>query len=72
MLDKKTFVENGVYSTRDVSEIINRSEKTVRQLCRRGDISARLDRGGYLILGSSLRAYLEGRCVVNAQMPFVK
>lgn len=59
------FKENAVYTTEQVSKIIHRHPKTVRFLCRRGDIAARCDRGGYLITGWALRAYLENRLVVS-------
>ena len=57
------FVENAVYTTAQVAEIIHRHPKTIRDMCRRGVIVGRADRGGYLITGWSLRAYLENRCV---------
>ena len=66
------FIENGVYTAEHVARIIHRNTKTVRSLCRRGSIMARMDRGGYLITGWALRAYLENRSVVNCNSPFVK
>ena len=60
----QTFAENAAYTVGDVSRIIHRHPKTVRALCRSGRIRAVCDRGGYLITGWSLRAYLEGRLVV--------
>ena len=41
-------------------------------MCKRGVIAARMDRGGYLITGWALRAYLENRSVVNDNSAFVK
>lgn len=58
------FKENAVYTTEEVGKIIRRNAKTVRALCKRGDITARCDRGGYLITGWALRAYLENRLPV--------
>ena len=57
------FYENCCYNVDQVSQIINRHPKTIRQMCRRGVIAARCDRGGYMITGWSLRAYLECRNV---------
>ena len=59
-----TFEENAVYSTEDVAVILHRCVKTIRAMCRRGVIAARMDRGGYFITGWALRAYLENRSVV--------
>lgn len=65
-MDKSTqFFENCVYTCEQVAEIIHRHPKTVRDMCRRGSLVARLDRGGYLITGWSLRAYLENRSVIQ-------
>ena len=67
------FKENAVYTTEDVAKLIHRTTKTVRTLCRRGEICARCDRGGYLITGWSLRAYLENRLVTeDDRKAFVK
>jgi len=63
----QTFAENAVYTVFDVSRIIHRHPKTVRSMCRSGRIRAVCDRGGYLITGWSLRAYLEGRLVVAGE-----
>lgn len=60
-----TFVENAVYTASHVARIIHRNTKTVRDMCRRGVIVARMDRGGYLITGWALRAYLENRSVIR-------
>lgn len=60
-----TFVENAAYTTEQVAKIIHRNTKTVRDMCRRGKIAARMDRGGYLITGWALRAYLENRSITN-------
>ena len=65
------FLENAAYTTEQVGDIIHRHPKTVRAMCRRGAIRARCDRGGYLITGWALRAYLENRSVVN-ENSFVK
>lgn len=65
MSDVVPFVENAAYTADQVAKIIHRNTKTVRDMCRRGVIVARMDRGGYLITGWALRAYLENRCVVN-------
>ena len=60
-MDQIEFKENAVYTTEQVAQIIHRNTKTVRSLCRNGSLIARCDRGGYLITGWSLRAYLENR-----------
>lgn len=65
METSQPFIENACYTVEQVSEIIHRHPKTVRDMCKRGVIVARLDRGGYLITGWQLRAYLENRVVVN-------
>lgn len=64
MDDVVAFIENAAYTVEQVSKIIHRSTKTVRDMCRRKVIVARMDRGGYLITGWALRAYLENRSVV--------
>lgn len=68
------FRENAVYTTEQIAQIIHRTPKTVRALCKRGDLVARCDRGGYLITGWSLRAYLENRLptAVDREKAFVK
>ena len=68
------FKENAFYNVEQVAQIIHRTPKTVRSLCRRGEIPARCDRGGYLITGWSLRAYAENRLVTagNEKKTFVK
>ena len=73
-LEAVEFQENAVYTTEQVSEIIHRNVKTVRALCKRGDLVARCDRGGYLITGWSLRAYLENRLptAMDGKKAFVK
>lgn len=63
-MSKIEFKENAFYNVEQVAQIINRSPKTVRAMCRRGDIPAKCDRGGYLITGWSLRAYAENRLPV--------
>lgn len=60
-----TFVENAAYTTEQVAKIIHRSPKTVREMCKQGRIAACLDRGGYLVTGWALRAYLENRSCVK-------
>lgn len=72
MNDVVPFVENAAYTAAQVAEIIHRNTKTVRDMCKRGVIAARMDRGGYLITGWALRAYLENRNVVNTDSAFVK
>ncbi|MBQ7731606.1 MAG: helix-turn-helix domain-containing protein [Lentisphaeria bacterium] len=64
-MDEVEFKENAVYTTEQVAKIIHRNTKTVRALCKRGDIPAKCDRGGYLITGWMLRAYLENRICVK-------
>jgi len=67
------FRENAVYTTEEVADIIHRSVKTVRSLCKRGILRARCDRGGYLVSGWALRAYVEGRLVTeDDRKAFVK
>ena len=63
MNDVVPFVENAAYTAAQVAVIIHRNTKTVREMCRRGRIAACMDRGGYLITGWALRAYLENRTV---------
>ena len=72
MNDVVPFVENAAYTAAQVAQIIHRNTKTVRDMCKRGVIVARMDRGGYLITGWALRAYLENRSVVNTDSGFVK
>jgi hypothetical protein len=67
-----TFQENAAYTTEQAAAILQRSPKTVRFLCRRGSIRACVDRGGYLITGWALRAYLENRTFSNTDSAFVK
>ena len=54
------FYENAVYTTEMAAKFLHRHPNTVRFLCRRGLIAARCDRGGYLISGWAIRAYVEG------------
>jgi hypothetical protein len=65
MEDIVPFIENAAYTAEQVGKIIHRNTKTVRDMCRRGVLAARMDRGGYLITGWALRAYLENRSVVK-------
>ena len=73
-MDVVPFIENAAYTVGQVAAIIHRNEKTVRSMCRRGTLAARMDRGGYLITGWALRAYLENRSVINpnSKNAFVK
>jgi hypothetical protein len=57
------FFENAVYTTAQVADIIHRNPKTVRRMCKDGIITARCDRGGYMVTGWAIRAYLECRLV---------
>ena len=60
------FIENACYTTEQVASIIHRHPKTVQKLCKDGVIIARKDKGGSLITGWMLRAYLENRlCISN-------
>ena len=59
------FYENCCYSEDQIAVIIKRHPSTVRKLCRSGVLPARCDRGGYMITGWALRAYLECRLVVE-------
>lgn len=59
------FLENQIYTTEMAAKILHRCPKTVRDMCRRGVIRARLDRGGYIITGWAIREYAENRMVVN-------
>lgn len=72
MNDVVPFYENAAYTADQVAKIIHRNTKTVRDMCKRGVIAARMDRGGYLVSGWALRAYLENRNVVNTDSAFVK
>lgn len=58
------FIENCGYNVDEVAAILRRHPKTIRQMCRRGVITARCDRGGFTISGWAIRAYLECRSVV--------
>lgn len=59
-----TFAENAAYTLADASRILHRSPKTLRSLCRSGRLPAVRDRGGYLVSGWVIRAYLENRLSV--------
>ena len=65
MNDVVPFVENAAYTAAQVAQIIHRNTKTVRDMCKSGVIVARMDRGGCLITGWALRAYLENRSIAN-------
>lgn len=58
------FRENEIYTTEMAGKILHRHPKTVREMCKRGILRARLDRGGYIITGWAIREYAEGRLVV--------
>lgn len=59
------FYENCCYTVEQIAEIIHRHPSTVRKLCRKGALPARCDRGGYMVTGWALRAYLECRIVTD-------
>lgn len=59
------FRENEIYTTEMAAKILHRSPKTIREMCRRGNIPSRMNRGGYLITGWAIRAYVENRLVVG-------
>ena len=59
------FYENAVYTTKQAAKILQRNTKTIREMCSRGRIPARMDRGGYMITGWAIRAYAEGRLEVR-------
>ena len=59
------FYENTCYTVDQIAEIIHRHPSTVRKLCKKGALPARCDRGGYMITGWALRAYLECRLVTQ-------
>lgn len=61
------FHENAGYTTEMAAKILHRNPQTVRKLCKNGVIPARLDRGGYIISGWALRAYMENRSIVNVK-----
>ncbi len=57
-----TFEVNAVYGVLQVSRIIDRSERMVRELCARKVLKSHCDKRGYLITGWAIRDYCEGRC----------
>ena len=59
------FFENAVYTTKQAAKILQRNPKTIREMCSRGRIPAKMDRGGYMITGWAIRAYAEGRLEVR-------
>ena len=65
------FYENAVYTTEQTARILQRCPKTVRFLCSKGILPARKDRGGFIITGRAIRAYVEKRVVVDEKQ-FVK
>lgn len=66
------FQENEIYTVEMAASILHRCPKTIRDMCRRGVLASRRDRGGYFITGWAIRAYAEGRLIVNADSSFVK
>lgn len=56
------FVENALYDVKQVAAIMGRSQKYVRNICHRGVILCKRERGGYTISGWAIRQYAEGRC----------
>lgn len=58
------FQENEIYTTERAAAILHRCPKTIRDMCKRGVIRARRDRGGYVITGWAIREYAENRCIV--------
>ena len=66
------FQENEIYTTEMAAAILHRCPKNIRDLCKRGVILSRKDRGGYLITGWAIRAYAEGRISVNPDCAVVK
>ena len=63
--EKRRFFVDAIYNTQEVARILRRTEKTVRTMCRTGQIRCRIDHGGYLITGWAIRDFAEGRCIVN-------
>ena len=59
------FQENEIYTVEMAAAILRRCPKTVRNMCRRGIIASRKDRGGYVITGWAIRAYAEGGIFVS-------
>ncbi len=64
-MDQSSYQENTVYTVKDAARILHRHPNTIRRLCRCGRIASNCERGGYLIGGTAIRAYVEGRLVVN-------
>ena len=56
------FLENACYDVKQAARILGKSIRYVRSACRTGRIRARQERGGFLISGWQLRAFIEGRC----------
>lgn len=56
------FQENACYDVKQAARILGKSIRYVRSACRAGHIRARQERGGFLISGWQLRAFIEGRC----------
>lgn len=67
------FVENALYDVKQVAAIMGRSQKYVRNICHRGVIRCRRERGGYTISGWAIRQYAEGCCELeNSESRLVK
>lgn len=63
--EQRRFFVDAIYNTQEVARILRRTEKTVRTLCRTGQIRCRIDHGGYLVSGWAIRDFAEGRCSIN-------
>ena len=59
------FQENACYDVKQAARILGRSIRYVRNACRSGNIRARQERGGFLISGWQIRAFIEGRCEIE-------
>jgi hypothetical protein len=54
-----------VYSTTQVSALIGRDPRCIRAACHSGRLRARLDTGGFLIMGQALIDYLMPAAVLK-------
>lgn len=61
MAELLNIIETAVYTVEMAGKVLHRHPDTVRKLCRSGRIPACLDKGGYLISGRMLMAYVENR-----------
>lgn len=52
-----------VYTVSQVSELIGREARYIRDACHSGRLRARMDRGGFLIMGQAVIEYLMPACV---------